>query len=156
MKSSTLSLVQWDFTSFLLGGFTAATIHSNNACAFSSWPAVPLYRVVVTLNDDWVNCHMVSPKFKSKSKFTQLILACHMVSTGWTGHAPNLWQFKVFSFFDGEIDGFLWPSLTFNPVEKSGFSPADSFPQMVLPAMAWYPLPIPMAQRLAGEPWYSC
>ena len=126
MKSSTLSLVQWDFTSFLLGGFTAATIHSKRLRLFQLtrsaffgwwWP-----------NDNRVNCHMVSPKFGMPPTCgNSMFLFFVMV--------------KLMVFY-----GRFWHSTQSRKV----FSPPDSFPCGIAGDGTISPV-IPMAPRLLAS-----
>ena len=116
MKSSTLSLVQWDFTSFLLGGFTAATIHSKRLRLFQLtrsaffgwwWP-----------NDNWVNCHMVCPKF---------------------GMPPTCGNSMFFFFLWWLNWWFFMADFDIQPSREKCFPHPILF-HVVLPAMAPYPL----------------
>ena len=126
MKSSTLSLVQWDFTSFLLGGLLQR-LSIQNACAFSSWPAVPFSGGGDQMTTGWTVIWFVQNLACPQLVAIQCIFFFVMV--------------KLMVFY-----GRFWHSTQSRKV----FSPPDSFPCGTAGDGTISPV-IPMAQRLLAS-----
>ena len=121
MKSSTLSLVQWDFTSFLLGGLLQR-LSIQNACAFSSWPAVPFSGGGDQMTTGWTVIWFLQN------------LAC-----------PQLVAIQCFFFLWWLNWWFFMADFDIQPSREKCFPHPILF-HVVLPAMAPYPLWSPWLQ----------